>query len=378
MRSLSCVLRLAVLSSLYVTLAPSGAWATASGVCDGVHVKQRGKSLTVSPTGTDDTANLQCALDRGIAAGPGATLNLTSGSFHTAQLIASNFQGTLRGNGINSTILQNLPNLPVAVDFRFFPPSAGNLWPSLLAFVDGRFTVTDLAIHVESKVGSEPTTGWSVFGLPMIKSLAHGFVVLGKRAEASFSRVSVQGQPSDDWLFGVNLYNGIFFEGFIGADPAPLAGSFTVRDSSFSGLGSGTPIVNLKDAEVVIAHNTFVDVLLGMDGGDVTDSTLTFVGNSVRSLWNGLDLADNGFQPRGASGSRLVIAANRFTGASGPRVELTFGDDVGCWLVLNDTSAVTGIGTYLGPGTKGCVVITQDPGSVVDDGTGNLVISRRR
>src|SRR3984893_17107671 len=183
MRSLSCVLRLAVLSSLYVTLAPSGAWATASGVCDGVHVKQRGKSLTVSPTGTDDTANLQCALHRGTAAGPGATLNLTSGSFHTAQLIASNFQGTLRGNGINSTILQNLPNLPVA---------------------------------------------------------------------------------------------------------------------------------------------------------------------------------------------------NRFTGASGPRVELTFGDDVGCWLVLNDTSAVTGIGTYLGPGTKGGVVITQDPGSVVDDGTGSLVISRRR
>ena len=127
MRSLSCVLRLAVLSSLYVTLAPGGAWATASGVCDGVHVKQRGKSLTVSPTGTDDTANLQCALDRGTAAGRGATVNLTSGTFHTAQLRAFNFQGTLRGDGMDSTILENLPNLPVAVDWVLLPPSAGNL-----------------------------------------------------------------------------------------------------------------------------------------------------------------------------------------------------------------------------------------------------------
>jgi len=378
MRSLSYVLRLAVLSSLYVTLAPSGAWATASGVCDGVHVKQRGKSLTVSPTGADDTANLQCALDRGTAAGPGATVNLTSGTFHTAQLRAFNFQGTLRGDGMNSTILENLPNLPVAaVDFFLEPPSAARPWPSLLAFTDGKFAVSDLAIHVESKTGTEPTTGWSIFGLPTIKSLAHGFVIVGKKADASFSRVSVQGQPSDDWLFGVNLYNAIIFEG-LGADFAPLAGSFTVRDSRLSGVQSGTPIANVKDGEVVILHNTFVDVQVAMDGGDMTDSTLTFVGNSVRSLMAGLDLADVGIQAKGASGSRLVIASNRFTGASGPRVELTFGDDVGCWLVLNDTSAVAGIGTYLGPGTKGCVVITQDPGSVVNDGTGNLVISGRR
>ena len=97
------------------------AWAQK--VCPDRHnVTQQGKVITVKPTGKSDTENLQCAIDLAVAAGRGSVVQLRGGPlqpFHTAQLVATNFKGTIRGEGMKATIIQNLPSLCVTPDSTF-------------------------------------------------------------------------------------------------------------------------------------------------------------------------------------------------------------------------------------------------------------------
>jgi hypothetical protein len=101
-----------------------GAWAHPSTPC-GYNVSREGKTITVKPTGTDDTKNLQCALKLAVAAGRGSVVELagpTGRPFYTAQLVAKNFKGTIRGKGMKRTIIQNLPDLCVTPDNYFLAP----------------------------------------------------------------------------------------------------------------------------------------------------------------------------------------------------------------------------------------------------------------
>ena len=73
-----------------------GAWAHQSKQC-GSNVSRQGKTITVKPTGTSDTKNLQCAIDLALAGGRGSVVQLTRGKFYTAQLVADRFQGNDSG-----------------------------------------------------------------------------------------------------------------------------------------------------------------------------------------------------------------------------------------------------------------------------------------
>jgi hypothetical protein len=192
-------------------------------------------------------------------------------------------------------------------------PSANNPWPSLLAFVDGRFRVSDLTI----RIAGAPTQGWSIFGIaPPIQALAHGIAILGGRAEATIENVTIEGEelPSD-LLYGYNVYNGILFEGFIGADSPPLAGSLTVRHCVFRHVASGAPVAHLRDTTVWIMDNRFEDVLLGAEAVDFSGTRYSFLGNHVSADWAGVDLYDMCLGPSASCGvvdSKFTVAANLF------------------------------------------------------------------
>src|SRR4051812_32603144 len=116
----------------------------------GPSVSRHGEVIDVSPTGTDDTSSLQCAIDTAIAAGRPMTIRLAAGTFHTAQLVAKGFEGHIAGSGRDATVLTN-PSAPMFVTPRRFlrhEPSADNPWPALIAFVGGDFKVSDLTIRV--------------------------------------------------------------------------------------------------------------------------------------------------------------------------------------------------------------------------------------
>jgi len=339
--------------------------------CDPAYVTQTGSTLEVKPTGVDDTANLQCAFDEAVVIGTTAKIQLSSGTFHTAQIVVDGFYGRFSGEGMNNSVVMNLPNLYVTpVDMYFNPPSADNPWPSLFSFIGGDYEVTDLGIHI---VGDNGTTGWSIFGIdPPITELALGIAVLGDQANVRFERVLIEGESADNSIFGYNLINGIFFEGFIGEYPAPISGSFQVYNSVIRRVASGTPVSNLKNAEAIISHNTYEDVFFGMDGGDLVYSSLEFSHNKVSAIF-GLDLYHIYLSED--EGATYLIKNNVFRGEVGPAFEQTFGEGNECLLLGNNVQNITDTGIYLGPGTKGCTVVGgSNKTNVLDLGTDNILV----
>ncbi len=360
---------------IVITLAVSFVWSTgrvsADWVCDSVYVTQTGATFRVKPTGVDDTANLQCAFDGAVAKGTGAKVQLESGTFHTAQIVVDGFYGQFSGEGMEKSVVTNLPNLYVTPDNMYFnPPSVNNPWPSLFAFIGGDYIISDLAIHIS---GDDGTTGWTIFGIdPPITELAHGVAILGLQANARFERVLVEGEPANNALLGYNLINGIFYEGFIGEYPDPISGSFEVYNSRFHHVGSGTPIANLSNAKVVISRNTFDDVVFGMDGGDFAYSTFEFSHNNVNAvlgfdLYN-IDLLED-------VETSFLIKGNMFRGELGPIFEQVFGEGNNCLLLGNNVQNVTDIGIYLGPDIKGCTVVGgSNKTNVLDLGIENILV----
>lgn len=338
--------------------------------CDPAYVTQDGNTIIVQPTGVDDTANLQCAFETAVATKPGINVHLFAGDFYTEQIVVNDFQGNFTGAGPENTKIYNLPNLYVTpVDMYYEPPSAENPWPSLISFINGTFTISDLAIYI---VGQEPTTGWSIFGIdPPLTEMAIGIVILGSEAHVRAENILVQGEVAtnpDSW-FGYNTINGIFFEGFVGETPAPLAGSFEVTNTTFRHVSSGTPVSNIVDATVLIDHNDFEEVGLATDGGDIMNSSFTFSHNKV-AAGSGLDLY-NMFNAED-SGSSYLIRNNQFRGENGPMFNMTMGEGSTCLFQGNNTRLVTDVGIYLGEGTQGCVVQGYHK-NVVDLGTDNVI-----
>jgi len=333
-------------------------------------VAERG-ALVVLPTGHDDTGNLQCAIDRAGRLGV-RKVRLVEGTYYTGQIVARNFVGHLLGAGAENTVVRNLrTTLYVTPQNMYYEaPSKDNPWPSLLAFVDGRFRVSDLTIRI---VGGEPTSGWSIFGLdPPIQAMAGGIMILGSRAEATIENVTIEGEKSDDWLFGYNLYNGVYFEGFIGEVPPPLSGSFTVRHCVVRHAGSAAPVSNLADADVRIVDNRFEDVSWGAEITDMQGTRYSFLGNHVSAGMYGVDQYDMCLGPVcGVASSTLTVAGNRFE-RKGVYLEATLGSHVRCAVVANDFGAQVSPDVYLGLGTHDCLVAwTAD---VVDEGTNNHIV----
>jgi hypothetical protein len=337
-------------------------------------------TFTVLPTGVDDTANLQCAFDSAVAAGPSA-VQLEEGTYHIRQIVVNNFKGSFTGAGAQQSVLTNLPNLYVTpVNMYYQAPSAANPWPSLVSFVGGDFQVSDMGIRI---TGATPTTGWTIFGLPTLYSLAHGFVVLGTSANASFSRVDIEGvcssKPVCDYaLSSLNLFNGIYYEGFIGSQPPPISGSFLVHDSTFRHLGSAVPVANVANASVLISRTNSQDVLDAMDVFGMISSRYQFSFNTVQGLYGGYVYDEYlGTQAtEGVTSSEILMANNVFSGQYGVYLDGTFKGGTTCQVLGNNFPNVTVLGIYLGVGTSHCLVAGNSPTTIENLGTDNVVFDK--
>jgi parallel beta-helix repeat protein len=306
-----------------------------------------GSTITLAPSGVDDTSNIQAALD---ACEPGCTVQLEAGTFHTAQLVASNFRGVLRGRGRGLTVLEALPTLPVN-DALPWPwavsPTPAEPWPVLLAFLDGRFVVSDLTVRVPRSPATEP---WLI-GAQTLRELI-AIMVTGDRAHASFQRVDVEGAPGT--YFGRNIIFGIAYEGILAVVPGqatvqpqrPITGSFSMTHCAMRFVSLGTLLYHVRDTVANVTHNTVESVDIGYllneaagtnaefahNSGDVQDTavawfqglTLDYAGPSrlvvthnsfevreggIRGTGDGIDLRDGG-QTKTAT---AVVIDNQFT-----------------------------------------------------------------
>jgi len=343
----------------------------------GRSVSRIGNLIDVAPSGGDDTRSLQCAIDAAVAAGIPMSVRLAAGTFHTAQLVARDLHGQLMGRGMLDTLITTTGTpMPVAPAWSKGAPGPGNAWPSLIAFVDGDFRVSDLAIRVPDEA---PTAGWSISGGPTTRALAHAIVVVGTSARAGFERVTVAGKntPSDP-ISGNSVHGAVVFAGLMPGG-APLAGAFEVRSSSFAEVAAGAAAENLRNAVVSWIANASERTLVSARLAGLEATTVAVAANRFQDGAAGIKVEDGcapGQQLCGLRDTQLVLAGNQIDGRDGIEITATFGDGMGCFAVGNDIQADAadgGVSVWLGPGTKDCVVISRAP--VRDEGTANRVIA---
>jgi hypothetical protein len=189
-----------------------------------------GSTITVEPpNGSDDTNNIQKALNACVAQGPGCTVQLQAGTYLTKQLVTYNFQGTFKGMGQDNTTIEAL--YPLTVNVR--PPggSTGMLcqpntttcpWPSLIMFVNGDIHVSDLSL-VEHAPPGMATTLWEDLGIQFLV-LLDVLHFSGQHANAYVDRVHMEGStdPTNNLGGGFNVINGMHFNGTFPRSPAYL------------------------------------------------------------------------------------------------------------------------------------------------------------
>lgn len=366
----------------------------AKATCDSAYVRQNGRIITVRPTNTDDTANLQCAFNLGSHM-PGVVLQLSKGTYITGRIVVDGFVGTVRGMGMDATIIRN-PDLPMYVtpdDFYQVPPNSDAFAPPyLIVFLGGDYTVTDLTVSI---MGAAPAADWSIFGIREwlghgIRSLAGPFTILGaptgrgyRTANAAFYRVKLTGEMSSDPLFGYNVYNGIFYQGFVGPELQPLKGRFSVRNSVFDTVASPSPVVNLRDSWVSLSGNTLRNVAGASGGGEVVDLKNTFYEFSHNQVSGsaGVLMYDDclGAEANcGMDGTELIIINNQFRTSDGVLIDASFSGGTTGLVLGNDFTDISGVAVRLGPDTSKCFVVLTDPATVEDLGTGNIIIGPKQ
>jgi hypothetical protein len=349
-------------------------------VCDSDYVNLDGNTISVKPTGVEDTANLQCAFDLAVGAGPGMEVTLTEGTFYTAQIVVNDFHGGFSGAGAEKTVIHNVQEMYVTpADFILAPPSAENPWPSLFTFFNGAYTIHDLSILV---IGT-PTTPWTIWGWPLHPSLLFGIGVIGSHADVVVRDIIVKGEVSTDnpdiqpWW--ANLFNGIYMWGLDGDTNPPISGSLLIERSIFGDMAYGTPVASLVDMSVTITHNIFTDNWLAMDGYDMERSTLVFAHNKVLQQHANpmprYGVAFYNIALPEITGSTFLFKNNQFEGEIGIDFEPILGTGNSCLFLGNNVQRVTDYPIYLGSGTHDCMVVGGNTkANVIDMGTNNILV----
>ena len=251
------------------------------------------------PSGVDDTATIQAALDAAVTSGPDSTVQLAAGRYLTQQLAVYNFHGTFKGMGKDRTTIEALPNLQVTPGFGnspVLPNGTTNRWPSLVIFVDGDIRVSDLSIKVTAPPGTAAAT-WLLDDSP-VNFLLDAIRIMGTtKTNVCVEGISIEGLPDDSpTSWGFNVVNGVYFAGelarsTVDLDYYHLSGSFTVRNTSMKSTGTGAAVGGyIQDANVTIggspaAGNVFENALVGLDIEGGQNSHFEISHNRSEGMW---------------------------------------------------------------------------------------------
>jgi parallel beta-helix repeat protein len=244
-----------------------------------------GHTYVVKPNGHDDTKDIQRAFNACVSYGPGCTVALVKGTYHTAQIVVVAFQGNFVGAGQGVTVVQALPNLrlPSTTPFWAAMPGSSNPWPALFAFVGGTTAISRMTI-VEPY--TSPTQGnWTEPAAPNIlggnyTALFAAVVITGNAAWAGLDHVSVFGASGD--AFGFNMLFGVSYVGVLlpkgwtnpYSERIPLSGAFTVTRSLFERSLYAVVIEDVVNASIEVCSNTATQVATTVFMSDMSNSTL--------------------------------------------------------------------------------------------------------
>lgn len=276
----------------------------------------------LEPNGTDDTAQLQAALQRCEGVTQPCEIRLGAGVFHTDVLLAKRFNGSIQGDGTRRTVIKPIEYRPLrSIPIVFVDePTREQPYPIFVHFADGgRVKLADLTIEVPSGTRimpfqlaengslSEPTDN-ALLAAVMVDGAAN-------RAELSISNVRIVGGVVPEAPMGSSLFNALRFEGQIRDDAGSdvtrklQGGKLVAYRSQFLGAGLGVAIRDANNVDALVVESRFDTRSFGIWYTDLGRSRVSFVGNVIASEQVGIGLTRAGRPPESAS--RALVALNR-------------------------------------------------------------------
>ena len=161
--------------------------------------------------------------------------------------------------------------------------------------------------------GSRPTTGWTIFAAEPIYELRGALLLTGRDPvgfEVSRVRVMAERDPASE--IETTAFHGVEFGGLLfdpdapGPFPVfPARGSFELVDSEIRGVLNGTPVGEIAQANVRVAHNRFRSTV-AVDLVDADQSQVAIVSNRWDVSYRGVQVSQNlDGNPSRASGFRV-------------------------------------------------------------------------
>ena len=240
-----------------------------------------GAVFTVSPTGVDDTANLQAAFDAAKAAGPGSVVELEAGDFYLSDAVqVENFSGTLIGQGAEQTVLRIKPG--ILFPASAYDPGLSALWgydwymPVMLVFMyvpspeSYDLRLEHFGIHL---VGKGETWNWALndadFICPVMVSPSEASAICN--VSTRWHALTFQGDEDAQYMHGCNTADCIYLSGCSGnhsitacsfdtslgnavLGPELIGGQLNLERVVMRSLGAGFSFYFCRDAEIAISH----------------------------------------------------------------------------------------------------------------------------
>ncbi len=304
---------------------PSAAARTASGTPAPTSMSATSGPST-PPTGTDDTALLQAALNTCVPGGARCVVRLPAGTYWTKQVVADNFHGSIVGAGEATTIIEALPGYVVGTVWTE-PASASNPWPYILTF--GRTSdvrLSDLSFRVSAATPvpqgwHDPfaTSGGTATNGPVTWLEGAVFV----EGSARFARLFFEGAAGTTSGLDAMATAGSNLDTAVQVDEAHApAGVFVMTVCRTQGVGEGFEVSNFRGRATIggspIAANTFADssggVYWNLSGATVSESYDRVQGGPV----SGDTFADWFDEDRPATQPSSVLLRDNAVALAGP------------------------------------------------------------
>lgn len=265
-------------------------------------VTERGRNheFVVSPTGVDDTENLQAAFDAAVPYGHRAKVILEAGTYYVNPIFVENFRGEFVGAGMNATVVDLIPGHDFGEISFDNTPSPDAPWPTVFTFVGGDVTIKDIKF-----TATDPTpVSFSWFGLEF-GGLSSYILIAGETVNSKLERVTIEGlQVSDEdgGIHGSNINYAFLVFGDFSAQ-WEVSGTHEVYSSLFKNVGLGTKFGIIGNANITVGGspakgNTYNHVYASCQFADVSNVNADFSFNTITdAFWTGVMLNQGFYYP---------------------------------------------------------------------------------
>jgi len=297
-------------------------------------------AISIKPNGSDDTAQLQAALESCSGAKSRCKIILSEGTFYTDVLLVRNFNGKITGQGAGKTIIKPVTDRPLrSADIVFQnDPTLDEPYPILMHFADGgNIDLTDFTLDFPSDMKVEPYVTFDVPDQTIHDALLSAIMADGTTnpAQLSVSGLEINAAANDALFpFGSNLLNAIRFEGQHRPQGiTPLSsGKFSAQNTQINGGGLGFALRDINGVDAKIVNNTSINNrLISVFLTDMGDSKAKVFNNVLSCEFEAVQIIRGFRDPAPSAPSDFNISNNTLTVDSanslfGPGDDIVYGD----------------------------------------------------